>query len=157
MCCIQFLAKQILRGNPFFLLFGRDPIVSLNSPLKPMAGYLGTDDNNLSLEALTNLYQLVVFNLELARRKRDTKAAAANIKESDLVLLRDCWCTGDYRIVSFYGKTQVEVVDSTGKTKAVHIFDVKYIGPTGRVVFKLLDDQSFGRQSKLKINQHISI
>ena len=60
--------------------------------------------------------------------------------------------TGDYRIISFPGKTQVEVVDSKGKVKIVHILDVKYVLPTDRVISKLPDYQSSGRQSKLKID-----
>ena len=47
-------------------------------------------------------------------------------------------------------------MDAAGKTKKIHISDVKYILPYERTIFKLPDYQSFGRQSNLRINaQHI--
>ena len=45
-------------------MFVGDPIVLLNSLLMPTVGYLGTDENILSLEALRNMYQLVATNLK---------------------------------------------------------------------------------------------
>ena len=47
----------------------------------------------------------------------------------------------------FPGKTQVEVLDSMGKTKVVYVSNVEYILPADRVISKLPDNQSFGRQS----------
>ena len=58
------------------------------------------------------------------------------LSEGDSGLLKDhttnVWdpkYTGDYQIVSYPGRTQVEVVDSTGKVKVVHISDMKYVLP----------------------------
>ena len=49
------------------------------------------------------------------------------------------------------------MVDTRVKTKIAHISDVRYILPAERVISKLPDYQSFGKQSKLRINpQHIS-
>ena len=95
-------------------MFGKDPIVPLNFPLEPTVIYLGTDKNILTLEALKNMYQIVVVNLKLARKKTDTNAPASDrkLKEGDSALLRDhvtdVWestYTGDYKIVSFSGTT----------------------------------------------------
>ena len=47
-------------------MYGRDPLLPLNKLLQPKIGYLGNDENILSLEALKNIYQLVVTNLKLA-------------------------------------------------------------------------------------------
>ena len=44
-------------------MFGRDPIVLLNSLLAPTIWYLGTDKNILSLETLKSMYQLISSNL----------------------------------------------------------------------------------------------
>ena len=110
--------------KPFFLYVGRDPIVLLDSLLVPIVRYLGTNENILSPEVLTNMYQLVTSNLEQAGKKRDAKASVLNkiFSEGDLVLLKDqttdVWdpkYTRDYRIVSFPERTQVEVVDSMVK------------------------------------------
>ena len=60
--------------------------------------------------------------------------------------------TGEYRIVSFPGKTQVEMEDSMGKVKIVHISDVKYILPAEWVILKLPDYHTFGRQSRLNLD-----
>ena len=54
-------------------MFGRDPLLPLTKLLKPKIRYLGNDENILSLEALKNMYQLVVTNLRYAREKRKPK------------------------------------------------------------------------------------
>ena len=68
-------------------------------------------------------------------KKRDNKASASDrkLKKGVSVLLRDhttdVWdprYNGEYRIVSLPRKAQVEVVDSTGTTKTVHVSNVKY-------------------------------
>ena len=60
--------------------------------------------------------------------------------------------TRDYQLATFPGNTLVEVVDSKTKVKIVHITDVKYVLPADRVIWKFHDYQSFGRQSKLRID-----
>ena len=40
------------KESPFFLMFGRDPVLPLNTLLGPILRYLGMDLNVLSLEAL---------------------------------------------------------------------------------------------------------
>ena len=50
----------------FFFIFGRDPLVPLNSILKPTVRYLGIDENILAFEALKKMYHLVITNLDLA-------------------------------------------------------------------------------------------
>ena len=94
--------------------------------LVPTVRYLGTDENLLSLEAIINMYQLIASNLEQARKKGDTKAPVLNkeLSEGDIIMFKDHTtgvCDpkygGEYRIVCFPGRTQVEVVDSTCKEK----------------------------------------
>ena len=65
----NFLPDEHSKESSLFLMFGRDPIVLLNSLLKPTVRYLGTDENTLSLEALKNMYQLITSSLEQAQRK----------------------------------------------------------------------------------------
>ena len=48
----NFIPNEHLRESPFFLMFGRDPILPLNMLLGPKMRYLGTDINVLSLEAM---------------------------------------------------------------------------------------------------------
>ena len=62
----NFLPNEHSRESPFFLMYGWDPLLPLNKLLQPKIRYLGNDENILSLEALKNIYQLVVTNLKLA-------------------------------------------------------------------------------------------
>ena len=72
-------------------MFGRDPIVLLNSLLTPTVIYLGTKENILPLEILKNMFQLIASNLEQAQKKRDTKAPIPDRKlsQGDSILLKD--------------------------------------------------------------------
>ena len=60
------LHNEHSRESPFFLMYGRDPLLPLNKLLQPKIRYLGNNENILSLEVLNNIYQLVVTNLKLA-------------------------------------------------------------------------------------------
>ena len=66
----NFLPNEHSRESPFFLMYGRDPLLPLNKLLQPKIRYLGNNENILSLEALKNINQLVVTNLRLAQEKR---------------------------------------------------------------------------------------
>ena len=71
-------------------MFGRDPLLPLTKLLKPKIRYLGNDENILSLQALKNMYQLVVTNLKYAREKRQPKTyVEPKFKEGDFVLVKD--------------------------------------------------------------------
>ena len=62
----NFLPNEHSRESPFFLMYRWDPLLPLNELLQPKVRYLGNDESILSLEALKNIYQLVVTNLKLA-------------------------------------------------------------------------------------------
>ena len=81
----NFLPNEHSRESPFFLMYGRDPLLKLNKLLQPKIRYLGNDEN-ISLEALKNIYQLVVTNLKLAQEKRQPNVHLdPKLKEGDLV------------------------------------------------------------------------
>ena len=52
-------------------MFGRDPVLPLNTLLEPKIRYMGNDINVLSLEAMKNLYEIAATNLKLAQGKGD--------------------------------------------------------------------------------------
>ena len=47
-------------------MFGRDPVLPLNTLLEPKIRYMGNDINILSLEAMKKLYEITATNLKLA-------------------------------------------------------------------------------------------
>ena len=47
-------------------MFGRDPVLPLNSLLEPKIRYMGNDINIISLETMKNLYEVTATNLKLA-------------------------------------------------------------------------------------------
>ena len=51
----SFLSNEHSKESPFFLMFGRDAVLLLNSLLSPQFHYLGNDLNLLSLEPLKNV------------------------------------------------------------------------------------------------------
>ena len=53
-------------------MFGRDPVLPLNTLLEPKVRYLGNDMNVLSLEALKNMYEIAATILKMAREKKDS-------------------------------------------------------------------------------------
>ena len=50
-------------------MFGRDPVLPLNTLLEPKVRYLG-NDNILSLETMKNMLEITATDLKLARDRR---------------------------------------------------------------------------------------
>ena len=157
----NFLPNEHSRESPFFLMFGRDPKLPLNTLLQPKIRYLGDNENLLSLEALKNIYQLVAENLKRARAKLGSEEfpQPSKLKPGDSVLIKDHTAKafantykGNYRIVSIKGN-QVELMPGTGgKTFNLHVTDVKYILPADNIIAQLPDYNKFGRKTKLRLN-----
>ena len=63
----NLIPNEHLKESPFFLMFGRDPVLPLNMLLGPKMRYLGTNINVLSLEAMKNMFKIAVTNLKIAR------------------------------------------------------------------------------------------
>ena len=67
----NFIPNEHSKESPFFLVFGRDPVLPLNTLLGPKMRYLGNDINVLSLEAMKNMFEIAATNLKIAREKGD--------------------------------------------------------------------------------------
>ena len=76
----NFLPNEHSKDSPFFLMFGRDPVLPLNTLLKPKIRYMGKDINIISLETMKNIYEKAATNLKLAREKGDPQELIPHTK-----------------------------------------------------------------------------
>ena len=157
----NFIPNEHSKELPFFLMFGRDPVLPLNTLLEPKIRYLGNDSNVLSLEAMKNIFEIAATNLKLVRERGDPQdqPLTNKLQPGDTVLVQnhvkgpfDPKFTGDYRVVSLKGN-QVEIQPANGgPTEMKHIKHVKYILPTDRYISQLPDYSKFGRKTTLRMN-----
>ena len=62
----NFIPNKHSKESPFFLMFGRDPVLPLNMLLGPKMRYLGNDMNILLLDAMKNMFGIAATNLKMA-------------------------------------------------------------------------------------------
>ena len=62
----NFIPNEHSKESPFFLMFGRDPVLPLNTLLEPKIRYMRNNINIISLETMKNLYEIAATNLKLA-------------------------------------------------------------------------------------------
>ena len=142
-------------------MFGRDPVLPLNTLLNPKMRYLGNDMNILSLEAIKNMFEIAATNLKMASERGDPKSdpIPSKLQPGDTVLIQnhtkgpfDPKYVGDYHVVSLKGN-QVEIQPSIGgPTEMKHIKHVKYILPADQYIKQIPDYSAFGRKAALRMN-----
>ena len=112
------------------------------------------------MEALKNIYQLVVTNLKLAHEKRQPNLyISPKFKGGDLVLVKDHMAKvfqprfkGNYRVVLQRGN-QVEIWPAEGgETTKFHVTDIKKVIPVDQAIAQLPDYNRLGHLTKLRFN-----
>ena len=147
-------------------MFGRDPVLPLNTLLGPKLQYLGNDINILLLEAMKNMFEIAATNLQMAREKRDPKndPKPVQLQPGDTVLVQnhtkgpsDPKYIGDYHVISVKGN-QIKVRPSIGgPTEMKHMKHVKYVHPADQYIKHVPDYSTFGRKAALRMNpKHIT-
>ena len=157
----NFIPNEHSKESPFFLMFGRDPVLPLNTLLEPKVRYMGNDIIIISLETMKNLYEIAATNHRLAPKKGDPQEQPppTRLQPGDMVLIQnhnkgpfDPKYIGNYRVVSLKGN-QVEIQPAVGgPTEMRHIKHVKYVLPADKYIDKLPDYSGFGRKTTLRIN-----
>ena len=103
-------------------MFGRDPVLPLNTLLGPKIRCLGNDMNILLLEAMKNMCEIAATNLKMAQERGDPQCGPipSKIQPGDMMLVQnptkgpfDPKYVGNYHVVSLKGN-QVEVQPSIG-------------------------------------------
>ena len=119
---------------------------------------MGIEELILDLEIMSNIYQLQIHNLKLARQRviEDQRPVPnPNINTGDLVLVRDHDSKSfmpkyktDYRVIRVLGN-KVEVKDNNGKMSWFHISDVKKTDMITKLICQLPDYDAFGHKGRL--------
>ena len=117
--------------------------------------YLGIDDSMINVGLMTKLYQVVVHNLNEARKARDGIKKCRTPKEldniGDNILIRHHTSKAfqpkykDFCIVGLLGKNQVEIKDNHGHTTKVHHREIKKIPMTEKVC-QLYEEEQAGKK-----------
>ena len=155
----KFIPNKHSKESLFFLMFGRDPVLPLNTLLGPKMRYLGNYLNILLLEAMKNMFEIAATNLKMAIERGDPtiNPIPSKLQPGDIVLIQNHTkgpfnpkYVGDYHVVSLKGN-QVEVQPSIGgPTEMKHIKHVKYILPADRYIKQIPDYPVFGRKATLR-------
>jgi transposase InsO family protein len=156
----NFMPNEHSSESPFFLMYGRDPVLPLNTLLKPAIRYMGNDQSLLSLDLLKTLYLGVAQNLELSRKREVTfHPPDRELRIGDMVLIRnhtakawdDRYLEG-YRILSFPSRTQVEVRNKTDHTRVVHRTDIKLTLPALVIASHVPNAALLGRNVRFQLD-----
>ena len=117
----NFIPNVTSMEAPFFLMFGRDPYMPLNQLMAQARRYLGTEKGIPDLEALQNLLQMTMAQIQYAANRRNQSFKPVkphDFKVGDLVLMRNHTSKAfqekyqdSFHVTRLLGKNQLEVKD----------------------------------------------
>ena len=130
--CYSYFPNCSARESAFFLMFSRDPVKKLNQMLHEARRYFHDDNGIPDLEALKNIYQVVVQQLLNSRERymkkhHNQKPVESPVKPGDLILAVNHtakafelkYKKGTYRVVKVHGN-QVDIRDFRGNVYSTH-------------------------------------
>ena len=143
-------------------MFGRDPRLPLTEMLQHKLRYLGTDETVLSLQALRNMYLIVVENLCKVRERNKNVGTQkpTPVQPNQLVTLKvhvrktlDPKYEGTYRVIQVKGN-QVEIARSgtVTPTRWAHITHLKPLLCADEIIDDLPTEDAFARKTKLALH-----
>ena len=157
----NWLPNQHSRESPFFIMFGRDALTNLQHLIKPKLRYMGTSELILDLKLMSNIYQVQIHNLKMARQWviEDQKPVRnPNINTGDLVLVKDYTSKtfmpkykAEFCVIRVLGN-KVEVKDNSGKMSWYQISNVKKTDMVTELICQLPDYNAFGRLGRLSFD-----
>ena len=161
----NWLPNQHSKESPFFVMFGRDALTNLQHHISPKLRYMGANDLILDLELMSNIYQVQIHNLKLARQhviEDQRPVPDPKIKTGDLVLIKDHTSTSfmpkyktDFHVIRIIGN-KVEVKGNNCKKTWYHISDVKKIDMVTKLICQLPDYDAFGRKGRFNFDpEHV--
>ena len=135
--------NESTKHTPYFIMYGRDPVLPVDTLLQPRSKYFGEDYVPLAFERLHDAYSEVVQNMQQAREHNKNyiakTAQSSDFKPGDLVYYFDPSVQpGDstkltlrwknyYRVVSKLGEENYCIKNmQTNKSKIVHSENLRH-------------------------------
>ena len=158
--------------SPFFLLFGRDPILPLDSLLSPKYRYHGDEYVPTMLENLHNAYDHVRHNLSRSHERNkfyyDRNAKPTRIQVGDMVYFRDPaeavqgssklasrW-RPFYRVIKAFSDVTFMIKNQlTGETKTVNVQNLRLADPD--TIWENVSDEPSHINSKYEARRRSNI
>ena len=135
--------NESTKHSPYFVMYGRDPVLPVDTLFQPRHRYTGEDYVPAMFEHLHNAYAQVAQNIQQAREHNQSliadKAIPSNFKPGDLVFYFDpsvqpgnstkltLYWKNYFRVVSKLGKENYCIKNmNSGKTKIVHSENLRH-------------------------------
>jgi len=155
----NFFPNEASQESPFFLMFHRDPRMSLTEFLRPRFRYIGESNGRINLDILHACYWLAVANIQAHRKSRDKQKPGDNkFTEGDLVFTKnhtsgafDEKYHNPHRVLEVF-PTKLKIVNHKGDIRDVHITDCKKLPVPQAILNSVPDLSNSGRLTKYYVD-----